>query len=68
MAATARNIRLTVEMIITSHTGIAYHFDVTLNACRRTTFSVYWSVLSVRVQTLPVSVLYSVRCLEGIAF
>jgi len=26
-AATARNIRLIVETIITSHTGIAYHVE-----------------------------------------
>jgi len=40
-AETASNIRLIVETIITSHTGIAYHFEPTLKARRGTTVSVY---------------------------
>jgi len=42
-AATARNTRLIAEVIITSHTGIAYHLEhtVMVKARRRTTVLVY---------------------------
>jgi len=52
-SATASNIQLIVETIITSHTGIAYHVDLQ-EARRGTAVSVYWSwsVLSVRVYSI----------------
>jgi len=44
--------------------------NITLNAHLRTRFSVYLLMLSLHVQcrALSLSVLYSVRCLEGITF
>jgi len=43
-----RIIRLIVEKIIMSHMGIAYRVEHTAQGTRRTTVSVFWSVLSVR--------------------
>ena len=49
MAATMRNIQLIIDMIIMPHTSVAFLTEWTLKAHRRTTVSVYWSVLSVHV-------------------
>jgi len=69
-AATARNIRLAVEMIIASHTNVAYQVEISLKERRRIRVSVHWLVLSLRVKcrAIPLGVLYSLRCLEGITF
>jgi len=61
-AATARNIRLIVEMIVASHTGIAHHVQPpprfqSIDHC----WVCLWKALSL-------SALCSVRCLKGITF
>jgi len=40
-AATARNIRLVVEMIIASHANVAYQVEISLKERRRIGVSVY---------------------------
>jgi len=59
------------ERLLSRHTR-AQHITltITLKTRRRTRISVYWSVLSLRVKcrALSLSVLYLVRCLEGITF
>ena len=69
-AETVRNIRLIVEMIIASHTGIAYHVERNAEGTPPHQVSVCWLVLSLRVKcrALSLSILYSERCLEGITF
>jgi len=68
-AATACNIRLIVETIFASHTGMAY---VEHNAQVMPPHHGFSLLISVDCwvclcQTLSLSALYSVRCLEGIA-
>jgi len=62
-AATARNIRLILETIITSHTGIAYHVEQRWRHAvwpRFQSIDQYWACVCRGVLSL--SVLYSVIC------
>jgi len=67
-AATVRNIRLMVENIITSHTGIAHHIGHNAQSTpphHGFSLSQCWVC---ECRALSLSVLYSVTCLKDITF
>jgi len=68
VAATACNIRLIVETIIVSHMGMAYVEHNAQGTPQHHGFSLLISVdcWMCLCRTLSLSVLYTVRCLEGI--